>query len=59
LVVIFLTSSDLESQVNRAFDLRANAYLVKSTNAERMAEACGRLKNLWLDLNQFPRMARG
>lgn len=55
LVVIFLTSAKQESEINLAFDQRVNAYLVKSTNLERMAEACERLKNYWLLQNQFPR----
>ncbi|HZV36049.1 MAG TPA: response regulator [Verrucomicrobiae bacterium] len=55
LVVIFLTSANQESEINLAFDQRVNAYLVKSSNLERMAEACERLKNYWLLQNHFPR----
>jgi CheY-like chemotaxis protein len=57
LVVIVLTSSDLESEINMAFDHRVNAYLVKSSDLNRLTEACERLKNYWLAQNHFPRMA--
>lgn len=55
LVVIFLTSAQLESEINLAFDQRVNAYLVKSNDLNRLTEACKRLKNFWLMQNHFPR----
>ena len=58
LVVVFLTSSRLQCDVNNAFDLRANSYIVKPSTGDQMAEACERFKNLWLRLNQFPQVSQ-
>ena len=55
LVVILLSSSDQEQDINQAFDLRANSYLVKPTSIERMVNVLGRLKDYWLAVNQFPK----
>lgn len=38
LVVIMLTTSDRESEVNRAYELGANGYIVKSDDTEEMIE---------------------
>ena len=55
LVVIFLSSSDHERDINHAFDLRANSYLVKPTNTERMVDILHRFRDYWLALNQYPK----
>jgi CheY-like chemotaxis protein len=54
LVVIFLSSSDQEQDINEAFDLRANSYLVKPNSAERMINILQKLREYWIGLNQFP-----
>ncbi len=54
LVVIILTSSNQEQDINQAFDLRANSYLVKPPNTEGMVAALGKFKDYWLGLNQYP-----
>jgi CheY-like chemotaxis protein len=54
LVVIFLSSSAEEKDINLAFDLRANSYLVKPSTTERMVDTLGKLKDYWLMLNQYP-----
>jgi CheY-like chemotaxis protein len=57
LVVIFLTSSNQEQDINDAFDLRANSYLVKPRSAEGMVSVLAKFKAYWLGLNQFPSFA--
>jgi len=54
LVVVFLTSSSQERDVNRAFDLQANSYLVKPSKSEDMTAVVEKLKGYWLGLNHFP-----
>jgi CheY-like chemotaxis protein len=55
LVVIMLTSSDREQDVNRAFDLGANSYLVKPARLELMLGILEQIRGYWLGLNNFPR----
>jgi CheY-like chemotaxis protein len=54
LVVIMLTSSREERDINRAFDLRANSYLVKPSSNDALLDVLGKLKQFWLDLNHYP-----
>ncbi len=54
LVVIILTSSGQERDVNRAFDLQANSYLVKPSRPEALGNILARIKDYWLDMNHFP-----
>jgi CheY-like chemotaxis protein len=55
LVVIVLTSSDREQDVNQAFDLQANSYLLKPARPEMMPEVLNQIRGYWLGLNHFPR----
>jgi CheY-like chemotaxis protein len=55
LVVILLTSSDREQDINRAFDLQANSYLVKPARPEAMLGVLEQIRGYWLGLNHFPR----
>ncbi len=54
LVVIFLTASNLDQDVNRAFDLQANSYLVKPSDTDGMVDTLDRMKDYWLRINQYP-----
>lgn len=54
LVVIVLSSSKEEKDINRAFDLQANSYLVKPDRAEAMYNIAQNLKSFWLSMNHFP-----
>ena len=54
LVVIFLTSSNQQRDINQAFDLNANSYLVKPAGTDRMTNILETVKNYWLALNQYP-----
>jgi CheY-like chemotaxis protein len=55
LVVILLTSSDREQDINRAFDLQANSYLVKPARPEELLGVLEQIRGYWLGLNHFPR----
>jgi two-component system response regulator len=55
LVVILFSSSDREQDINEAFDLRANSYLVKPANIEGLVDALRKIKDYWLSHNQYPR----
>jgi len=54
LIVIFLTSSEQESDINQAFNLCANSYLVKPRNSDRLIEILQKFKSYWLGLNHYP-----
>lgn len=54
LVVIFLTASNLDQDVNRAFDLQANSYLVKPSDTDGMVDTLDKVKDYWLRINQYP-----
>ena len=57
LVVVVLTSSNQHSDVNRAYDLGANSYLVKPAGFDRLLEMVKRLNAYWLALNEKPEVA--
>jgi CheY-like chemotaxis protein len=52
--VIMFTSSKAETDIDRAYDLGANAYLLKSVDHEDLVEALKRLRDFWMDLNLNP-----
>jgi CheY-like chemotaxis protein len=52
IIVIVLTSSDLGPDVDLAYQLGANSYLVKPPNPDRLTEMITRIKQYWLDLNR-------
>lgn len=52
--VVVLTSSRESRDVNRAYDLGANSYLLKPVAAEALFEMVQTLKLYWLLLNQHP-----
>lgn len=54
LVVIMLSSSGEQRDVDRAFELNANSYLVKPARLDGMAEILETVKNYWLRMNQYP-----
>jgi CheY-like chemotaxis protein len=51
-IVIVLTSSNDPSDVDTAYRLRANAYLVKPAGMAAMETLARNLKEFWLTLNQ-------
>ena len=54
LLVTILTSSDQPEDINRAYDLGANSYLVKPHGPQELSELVQRLQKYWLELNQCP-----
>lgn len=54
LPVVVLTSSRETPDINRAFDLGANSYLVKPVDAASLAGMMQSVGKYWLDLNEYP-----
>jgi len=52
--VVMFTSSKEQVDVDRAYDLGANGYLLKSVDYEGLVEAIKRVRAFWLDLNVNP-----
>ena len=56
LPVVVLSSSNQNPDINRAFDLGANSYLVKPGGLDRLLELVKNLNMYWLILNEKPGM---
>ena len=54
LLVTVLTSSDHPEDINRAYDLGANSYLLKPHNSHELADMVKRVQKYWLEMNQMP-----
>src|SRR6267154_1179712 len=54
LLVTVLTSSDQQKDINRAYDLGANSYLLKPHNAEHLSELVKQVERYWLEVNRCP-----
>jgi CheY-like chemotaxis protein len=54
LLIIMLTSSDEPRDINRAYDLGANSYLVKPCGIEHLIDIAEHLYTYWLNLNRLP-----
>lgn len=54
LPVVVLTSSKESSDINRAYDLGANSYLVKPIGFDSLLELVQSLEVYWMMLNQNP-----
>lgn len=54
LTTVVLTSSKEGPDVNRAYDLGANSYLVKPPQPEALTEMFQRLNSYWVALNVLP-----
>jgi len=52
IIVVILTSSSEEKDVAQAYDLGANAFLVKPTSAEKLTEIVRALDIFWLRHNR-------
>jgi CheY-like chemotaxis protein len=53
LVVVILTSSDEPADVNRAYKLGANSYLVKPASLAQLRDLARSFKWYWLQYNHF------
>jgi CheY-like chemotaxis protein len=54
LIVIALTSSHLDVDIERAYELGANAFLVKPSNVELLTGMARAIDGFWLKLNRPP-----
>ena len=54
LLVTVLTSSDQPQDINRAYDLGANSYLLKPHTSENLFALISQLQRYWLELNRCP-----
>ncbi len=54
--VVVLTSSAHNEDINRAYDLGANSYLVKPGNPEILMDIVQSLDSYWLTLNSGPEL---
>ena len=54
LLVVVLTSSNLQSDVDRAYELGANSYLVKPVEFHEMVNLVRRFEAYWSEINRIP-----
>jgi CheY-like chemotaxis protein len=54
LPIVVLTSSNQSQDVNRAYDLGANSYLVKPVDFDDLKAMIGKIHVYWIDLNTKP-----
>jgi len=54
MIVVMLTSSNQIADVNRAFDLGVNSYLVKPADFHALVEIVKQLNTYWLQWNEKP-----
>ncbi len=54
LLVVVLTSSNLQADVDRAYDLGANSYLVKPVEFIEMVNMIQRFEASWTESTRFP-----
>src|SRR5262245_24474575 len=58
LLIVVLTSSHLQSDVDRAYELGANSYLVKPVEFGEMVNLIQRFEAYWTELNRIPSSPR-
>jgi CheY-like chemotaxis protein len=56
--VVMLTSSKQTVDINRAYELGVNAYLVKPVNFDGLVDMVKTLDSFWLRLNERPTSTR-
>ena len=54
LLSVVLTSSNVQADVDRAYELGANSYLVKPVAIEEMANLIQRFQAYWAEINRTP-----
>lgn len=54
LLVVVLTTSNLQADVDRAYELGANSYLVKPVEFNDMVNMIQRFEAYWTEINRFP-----
>ncbi len=58
-LTVVLTSSNLQSDVDRAYELGANSYLVKPVEFDEMASMVQRFEVYWSEINRMPSTPMG
>jgi CheY-like chemotaxis protein len=58
IIVIVLTSSQEESDMDRAYSLGANAYVVKPPDLDKLQGLTKAIKEFWCEYNMPPRSVR-
>ena len=58
LIIIVMSASASESDVNRAYELGANAYIVKPSGMEKLGDVLRSIRDFWLTHN-YPPTIRG
>ena len=54
LLIVVLTSSNLQADVDRAYELGANSYLVKPVSFDEMVHLIQRFEAYWSEINRTP-----
>jgi CheY-like chemotaxis protein len=54
--IIMLTSSGRQADVNRAYELGVNSYLVKPSNNSELEQLVSAFRTYWLELNEGPNL---
>jgi CheY-like chemotaxis protein len=54
LLIVVLTSSNQQSDVDKAYDLGANSYLIKPVGFEEMSNLVQRFEIYWTEINRTP-----
>jgi len=54
LLIVVLTSSNLQSDVDKAYELGANSYLVKPVEFTDMVNLIKRFEAYWTEMNRIP-----
>ncbi|PWU16086.1 MAG: two-component system response regulator [Verrucomicrobia bacterium] len=54
LLIVVLTSSNLQSDIDRAYELGANSYLVKPVGFDEMVNLIQRFEAYWTEINRTP-----
>ena len=52
--VIVLTSANSENEVNRAYDLHANSYIIKPVDFDRFVKVMELVKTFWFNIVELP-----
>ena len=56
LPIIMLTSSGHQADVNKAYELGVNSYLVKPSNNSELEQLVSAFRTYWLELNEGPNL---
>lgn len=52
--IIMLTTSERDKDINKAYSLGANNYIVKPVNFDKFIKVIVEIKNYWLNISRLP-----